>query len=81
MTPNQAPVNIAILDDYQNVALKLADWSSLQGRAYITVFNGRRRAASQDAWNRRARQYRFAGRKGRASVRDECDRVEPEFDT
>ena len=39
MTPNQAPVNIAILDDYQNVALKLADWSSLQGRAYITVFN------------------------------------------
>jgi phosphoglycerate dehydrogenase-like enzyme len=32
-------INIAILDDYQNVALKLADWSSLQSRARITVFN------------------------------------------
>ncbi|RKP49619.1 D-2-hydroxyacid dehydrogenase family protein [Pararobbsia silviterrae] len=30
---------IAILDDYQNVALDLADWSSLQSRAEITVFN------------------------------------------
>jgi phosphoglycerate dehydrogenase-like enzyme len=32
-------VNIAILDDYQNVALKMADWSPLDGRATITVFN------------------------------------------
>ena len=30
---------IAILDDYQNVALKMADWSALSGRAEITVFN------------------------------------------
>jgi phosphoglycerate dehydrogenase-like enzyme len=29
----------AILDDYQNVALKLADWSSLNGKVDITVFN------------------------------------------
>jgi phosphoglycerate dehydrogenase-like enzyme len=29
----------AILDDYQNVALKMADWSSLAGKADITVFN------------------------------------------
>src|ERR1700731_238437 len=29
---------IAILDDYQNVALKSADWSVLRGRADITVF-------------------------------------------
>jgi phosphoglycerate dehydrogenase-like enzyme len=29
----------AILDDYQNVALKLADWSSLKGKVDVTVFN------------------------------------------
>ena len=28
-----------ILDDYQNVALKMADWSVLDGRVDITVFN------------------------------------------
>jgi phosphoglycerate dehydrogenase-like enzyme len=33
------PMNIAILDDYQNVALDMADWSPLEGRAKITVFN------------------------------------------
>lgn len=30
---------IAVLDDYQDVALKLADWSPLGGEADITVFN------------------------------------------
>ena len=30
--------NIAILDDYQNVALKFADWSQVQKYAEITVF-------------------------------------------
>jgi phosphoglycerate dehydrogenase-like enzyme len=30
---------IAILDDYQNVALKMADWSKLQASHRITVFN------------------------------------------
>lgn len=29
----------AILDDYQNVALSMADWGSLAGEAEITVFN------------------------------------------
>ncbi|OQW54974.1 MAG: hydroxyacid dehydrogenase [Proteobacteria bacterium SG_bin9] len=29
----------AILDDYQNVALKLADWSSVKEKTDITVFN------------------------------------------
>ncbi len=29
----------AILDDYQNVALKMADWSPLKGKVDITVFN------------------------------------------
>lgn len=32
-------MRIAILDDYQNVALSMADWSALDGRAAITVFN------------------------------------------
>jgi phosphoglycerate dehydrogenase-like enzyme len=32
-------MKIAILDDYQNIALDLADWSSVAGRAEITVFN------------------------------------------
>src|SRR5271168_3383578 len=38
--PNRLePCRIAILDDYQNVALSIADWSRLDGRAAITVFN------------------------------------------
>jgi len=32
------PVKIAILDDYQGVALAMADWSGLAGRTEITVF-------------------------------------------
>jgi phosphoglycerate dehydrogenase-like enzyme len=32
-------MKVAILDDYQNVALGMADWSSVTGRAEITVFN------------------------------------------
>jgi hypothetical protein len=32
-------VPIAILDDYQNVALEMADWSSLADEATLTVFN------------------------------------------
>jgi phosphoglycerate dehydrogenase-like enzyme len=32
-------MKIAILDDYQNVALETADWSALSKRADITVFN------------------------------------------
>ena len=32
-------IRIAILDDYQNVALEMADWSPLAGRAVITVFD------------------------------------------
>jgi phosphoglycerate dehydrogenase-like enzyme len=33
------PVKIAVLDDYHNVALQMADWSPLHGRATTTVFN------------------------------------------
>jgi phosphoglycerate dehydrogenase-like enzyme len=32
-------MKIAILDDYQNLALRMADWSALAGRAEITVFD------------------------------------------
>jgi phosphoglycerate dehydrogenase-like enzyme len=32
-------MKIAILDDYQNVALQMADWSAISKRAEITVFN------------------------------------------
>jgi phosphoglycerate dehydrogenase-like enzyme len=38
MSANSEPVEIAVLDDYQGVALQLADWSVLSGRARITVF-------------------------------------------
>ena len=31
-------IKIAILDDYAKVALQLADWSALEGKAEITVF-------------------------------------------
>jgi len=30
---------IAVLDDYQNLALSMADWSVLDGKATLTVFN------------------------------------------
>ena len=32
-------MQIAVLDDYQDVALEMADWSPLQGRASITAFH------------------------------------------
>jgi phosphoglycerate dehydrogenase-like enzyme len=32
-------VQIAVLDDYQDVALQAADWTALRGRAAVTVFN------------------------------------------
>jgi len=32
-------MKIAILDDYQYVALKMADWTALAARAEIKVFN------------------------------------------
>src|SRR6202048_1551811 len=35
----QERFRIAVLDDYQNVAISLADWSVLDARATVTVFN------------------------------------------
>ena len=39
MSTNPELSKIAVLDDYQNVARTMADWSILDGRAAITVFN------------------------------------------
>jgi phosphoglycerate dehydrogenase-like enzyme len=39
MTATATPIKIAILDDYQNVALQMADWSALRERASIEVFS------------------------------------------
>jgi phosphoglycerate dehydrogenase-like enzyme len=39
MNSERNPIRIAILDDYQNVALKMADWSVLATRTDIAVFN------------------------------------------
>jgi phosphoglycerate dehydrogenase-like enzyme len=38
MKSTKAAVKVAILDDYQNVALQMADWAPLQELAEITVF-------------------------------------------
>src|SRR6201988_343234 len=39
MSNKKETYRIAVLDDYQNVALSLADWSVLDARATVTVFN------------------------------------------
>ena len=39
MSSKPERVRIAVLDDYQNVALSLADWSALDELATVTVFN------------------------------------------
>ena len=39
MPSQQERFRIAVLDDYQSVALSLANWSVLDGRAMVTVFN------------------------------------------
>lgn len=36
---SQLPIQVAVLDDYQGVALQMADWSVLNGRAAVTVFH------------------------------------------
>ena len=39
MSSSNKAVTVAVLDDYQGAALRLADWSVLDGRAAVTVFN------------------------------------------
>ena len=38
MTTSYHPINVAVLDDYQGVALSIVDWSKVSDRANITVF-------------------------------------------
>jgi phosphoglycerate dehydrogenase-like enzyme len=39
MSSNEPTLSIAVLDDYQGVALTLADWSPVAARARVVVFN------------------------------------------
>lgn len=41
MSPEQSrrPIGVAILDDYQDVALGMADWSAVEAQAAVTVFS------------------------------------------
>jgi hypothetical protein len=38
MTTASHPINVAVLDDYQGVALSIVDWSKVSNRANLTVF-------------------------------------------
>jgi len=39
MISDSGRVRVAVLDDYQNVALQMTDWSAVSDRADVTVFN------------------------------------------
>lgn len=52
---NDATIRIAVLDDYQDAALRFADWAPLEGRAEVTVF--RDHEADHDALVRRLAPY------------------------
>jgi phosphoglycerate dehydrogenase-like enzyme len=47
MTVSRHSINVAVLDDYQGVALTIVDWSKVSDRANITVFQDH--LASEDA--------------------------------
>jgi phosphoglycerate dehydrogenase-like enzyme len=53
--PDSSTVKIAVLDDFQDVALSMADWSVLDGRAEVTVF--RDHLADPDAVAERLRPF------------------------
>jgi len=38
MTASHHAINVAVLDDYQGIALRITDWSKVSSRANITVF-------------------------------------------
>src|SRR5258705_5946282 len=38
MTASHHAINIAVLDDYQGIALRITDWSKVSSRANVTVF-------------------------------------------
>jgi hypothetical protein len=47
MTTSHHPINVAVLDDYQGVALSIVDWPKVSDRANINVFHDH--LADQDA--------------------------------
>ncbi len=47
MTLPRHPINVAVLDDYQGVAMGIVDWSKVSDRANITFFQDH--LASEDA--------------------------------
>jgi lactate dehydrogenase-like 2-hydroxyacid dehydrogenase len=47
MTTSPQSINVAVLDDYQGIALQITDWSNVSNRANITVF--RDHLADEDA--------------------------------
>jgi len=56
MSSNNKPVAVAVLDDYQGAALRLADWSVLDSRATVTVFNDH--VADTDALVERLKDFK-----------------------
>jgi hypothetical protein len=40
MSPARKHFEIAVLDDYQNAALSMADWSVMNGQATVTPLGG-----------------------------------------
>src|ERR1700676_4383587 len=55
MSSKQQRFRIAVLDDYQDAALSLADWSTLEPRANVTAFNNH--LADSDAVVERLRPF------------------------
>jgi len=55
MTTASHPINVAVLDDYQGVALSIADWSKVSDRANLTVFQDH--LADQDAVAERLKPF------------------------
>jgi hypothetical protein len=56
MTTSHHPINVAVLDDYQGVALSIDDWSKVSDRANINVFHDH--LADQDALAERLAPFR-----------------------
>ena len=55
MPAGREPFEVAVLDDYQNVARTMADWSTLEGRAVVTFLNDH--VADPDALVARLRPF------------------------
>jgi hypothetical protein len=68
MSSKQERFRVAVLDHYQNIAPSLADWSVLDGRATVTVFNDH--LADADAVVERFKPFRYRLRDAGAHADD-----------